>query len=255
MFKETRTKPLARFCAIAWRLQLFNPRSEKMGWKRQMCLTVGSLIPESILRESVAITEALEMGHWLHTSGFGSRALAATRDDLFRQVARDVSNCNVLYMEFGVWQGASVRIWSELLKNPASNLHGFDSFEGLPEDWIDGFTKGHFSTNGKVPSIPDPRVKFFKGWFEKTLPAYELPPHEVLLVSIDCDLYQPAHYVLDFLAPHFRSGDYLYFDEFHLPQHEVRAFREFTHSNRNLAFSLAGATSGFSSAVFKCTGK
>ena len=223
-----------------------------MGWKRQMCLTIGSLIPESFLRKSVAIAEALEMGGWLRAAGYGSRTLASTREELFREIARDVRERNVLYMEFGVWQGASVRIWSDLLKNPASNLHGFDSFEGLPEDWIDGFSKGHFSTNGKVPSIPDPRIKFFKGWFQETLLAYIPPPHEVLVVSIDCDLYQPAHFVLDFLAPHFRPGDFLYFDEFHLPQHEVRAFREFTHANRNLAFSLVGATTGFTGAAFKC---
>jgi hypothetical protein len=193
------------------------------------------------------------MGHWLRASGYSCERLASTREDLFRQVAREIADRNVLYLEFGVWQGASMRTWSNLLKNPSSNLHGFDSFEGLPEDWIDGHSKGHFSTGGTVPSIPDVRLRFYKGWFQDTLPAYTLPDHDVLVASIDCDLYQPARYVLDFLAPHFRAGDFLYFDEFHLPQHEVRSFREFINGNQDLAFSLVGATSGFTGTVFKCS--
>ena len=38
------------------------------------------------------------------------------------------------------------------------------------------FKKGLFSTNGQPPQIDDPRVKFFKGWFEETLPHYRPPP-------------------------------------------------------------------------------
>src|ERR1019366_9469872 len=120
-----------------------------------------------------------------------------------------------------------------------------------PEDWIPGFQKGHFSTDGNVPTLADPRVKFHKGWFHETLPGFVLPSHEVLVVNIDSDLYLPARYVLDFLAPHFGRGDFIYFDEFHIPHDEVRAFREFTR-NTGLVFSLLGATTGFAGAVFKC---
>jgi len=44
-----------------------------------------------------------------------------------------VRDKKVLYMEFGVAYGASIRYWSRELKNPTSVFHGFDSFEGLPE--------------------------------------------------------------------------------------------------------------------------
>jgi hypothetical protein len=223
-----------------------------MSWKRQLCLNLGSVLPGSILRQSVEISEALEMGHWLKKASFNCEKLAPTREDIFKRLAGTIATRNVLYMEFGVWQGASMRLWSELLKNPASHLHGFDSFEGLPEEWIDGYSKGHFSTSGLAPTIPDSRIRFYKGWFQDTLPSYSLPDHEVLVVSIDCDLYQPARFVLDFLAPHLRTGDFLYFDEFHLPQHEVRAFREFIKANRNIKFRLAGATSGFTGTAFEC---
>ncbi len=72
-----------------------------------------------------------------------------------------------------------------------------------------------------------------------------------MIVNIDSDLYLPARYVLDFLASHFRHDDFLYFDEFHIPHDEVRAFREFKR-NTGLEFSLVGATLGFSNAMSKC---
>lgn len=38
------------------------------------------------------------------------------------------------YLEFGVYRGDSIGWWLERL-NYESNLYGFDSFEGLNEDW------------------------------------------------------------------------------------------------------------------------
>jgi len=223
-----------------------------MGWKRQVCLKLGSSLPSWLVSYGAAMAETMEMGRWLCASGYGCKANFASRDELFTEVARSIGTRVVLYLEFGVWQGASMRMWSNLIKNEQSKLHGFDSFSGLPEAWIEGFPKGYFDTGGGVPAISDRRVQFFKGWFEEILPRYALPEHEVMVVSIDCDLYLPARYVLDFLAPYFRPGDFLYFDEFHLPQHEVRAFREFTRNHSSIVFSLFGATQGFSGAVYRC---
>ena len=64
----------------------------------------------------------------------------------------------VLYLEFGVFEGASMRRWSTALKNPASLLHGFDSFEGLPEDFDFKYPKGHFDVGGSLPDIDDDRI-------------------------------------------------------------------------------------------------
>ena len=222
-----------------------------MSLKRQLCLNVGSHLPAWLVGDCLAVAETFEMGRWLRTAGYAPRTHAPNRDELFEAVGRQIENRVVLYLEFGVWKGASMQAWSTLLKNPESNLHGFDSFVGLPEDWLPGIQKGHFSTGGRCPALDDPRVRFFKGWFHETLPRYVLPLHDVLVVNIDSDLYLPARYVLDFLAPHFRPGDFVYFDEFHIPHDEVRAFREFVR-NTGLVFSLIGATQGCSGAVFKC---
>ena len=71
----------------------------------------------------------------------------------------------VLYLEFGVFDGRATHVTGQkLLRHPESHLHGFDSFEGLPESWA-GMDrgKGYFSTNGVIPQIDDARVRFFKG--------------------------------------------------------------------------------------------
>jgi hypothetical protein len=222
-----------------------------MGWKRQCCLQVDARLPGRLASGALALAETLEMGRWLHAARYSLKPSYPNREALFEAVASSLQNKIVLYLEFGVWRGDSMRAWSNLLKNPNSRLHGFDSFIGLPEDWMPGFEKGHFSTDGACPALMDTRVEFFKGWFHETLPSYVLPPHDNLIVNIDSDLYLPARYVLDFLAPHFRPGDLVYFDEFHVPHDEVRAFREFIR-NSGAVFSLFDATAGFSGVVFKC---
>jgi macrocin-O-methyltransferase TylF-like protien len=47
-----------------------------------------------------------------------------------------------LVCEFGVWRGDSLRRLAALFSE--RTIYGFDSFEGLPEDWKPGFPQGHF---------------------------------------------------------------------------------------------------------------
>src|SRR2546425_299885 len=46
-----------------------------------------------------------------------------------------LENTQIHYMEFGVATGASFKWWLEHNKNESSLFHGFDTFEGLPENW------------------------------------------------------------------------------------------------------------------------
>src|SRR5207253_5177028 len=114
-----------------------------------------------------------------------------------------------------------------LLKNSGSHLHGFGSFEGLPEPWQPGKERGAFSTGGQIPSIDDPRVKFFKGWFNETLKTYSPPPHEEFVINIDAELYNSTTEVLAWAECLLKPGSYLYFDEFSDRRHELKAFDEF----------------------------
>ena len=110
--------------------------------------------------------------------------------------------------------------------------------------------KGCFSVGGVVPKSDDPRVEFFKGWFEDTLPSYTLPPHEVIVAIIDADLYSSTRVVLNFLEKALIPGSYLYFDDFHHRHHEMRAFDEFI-DRTGRRFSLVGATQVLSEVMFR----
>jgi len=200
----------------------------------------------------------LELGYLMRQMGYSLREVSKwtdNREQLFDHLAQEIGSKKVLYLEFGVYQGDATRYWSRLLKNPESMLHGFDSFEGLPEDWIEVkrvMGKGYFSTNGNLPAIDDPRVQFFKGWFSQTLEGYAVPPHEVMVVNFDADLYSSTKTVLDHIGPHIVPGTYLYFDEFNCIQDELRAFREFTATSP-YKFVVRGSTWSLQQVLFQCT--
>ena len=139
-----------------------------------------------------------------------------------------------LYLEFGVRSGGTINHLAR--RNRRRTIHGFDSFDGLPEPWA-GYTMdtGAFSGEG-IPDVAD-NVELHVGWFDATLPGFlESHAGDVALVHIDSDIYSSAKTVLDHLAPRIRPGSVIVFNEyFNYPnwkQHEFKAFREFcaTHS-------------------------
>lgn len=171
---------------------------------------------------------------------------------LFSRAARPIADEQVLYLEFGVATGNTMRFWSSLLHNPESMLHGFDSFEGLPTAWKlgGGQPAREFSTDGRLPQIDDPRVRFFKGWFADTLPDYQWPAHQRLVANIDADLYSSAVTVLDAIEPNLHPGSLLYFDEFNHRADELRAFDEFL-DRTGMQFEFVGATPQLLGAMFR----
>src|SRR5579872_2213853 len=66
----------------------------------------------------------------------------------------------VCYLEFGVSGGGSFKWFLEHCKHPSSSFYGFDTFEGLPEDW-GVFTKGDMIA--PIPDVNDSRAHFIKG--------------------------------------------------------------------------------------------
>ena len=52
-----------------------------------------------------------------------------------------------------------------------AQVHGFDSFEGLPEAWREGRGGGFFDRGGQLPQVA-PNVRLHAGWFDATLPAF-----------------------------------------------------------------------------------
>ena len=135
------------------------------------------------------------------------------------------------YIEFGVAGGHSFKWWLEQNKNANSTFYGFDTFDGLPEDW-GPFKKGSFTNNNAVPEINDARGKFYTGLFQQTVPIFvkELDNSKRNVLMMDADLYSATLYALTSLAPYLKKGDIIFFDEFVVPTHEFKAYSDFVAS-------------------------
>ena len=219
---------------------------------KEILTRVGRYLPIQTPTSSNAALNFLAHGRWMHERGFDPAKRLPNRDQVWASVANRICNQRVLYLEFGVAHGGSMTFWSQMLKNPQSLLHGFDSFEGLPETagrWV----KGEFSVAGQIPFIPDRRVRFFKGWFDAVLPGYSVPAHDVLVLNLDADLYSSTSYVLRYMRPHIRKGSFLYFDEIHYADHEQRAFDEFLDET-GLKFRCCAADKSLAHVFFECLG-
>ena len=155
-----------------------------------------------------------------------------------------------LLMEFGVSAGRTISYIAGL--RPQSTIHGFDSFEGLPETWREGYRKGAFAQT--PPTVPT-NVSLIKGLFSDTLPAFIEKFHGVPIafVHIDCDLYSSTMTVLQAIGPRLKAGSILVFDEFwNYPgwrHHEYKAFEEFKRSS-GIKFEAIGFVSRHQQVAF-----
>jgi hypothetical protein len=126
-------------------------------------------------------------------------------------------------VEFGVYTGYSLDIIARHMP-----VIGFDSFEGLPEDWRPGFEKGKFSTGWSSADLQGPNRMLVPGWFTDTVPMFPFP--DLALVHIDCDLYSSTVTALEAITTHVDVGTLLVFDEYHgypdSEEHEAKAFNE-----------------------------
>lgn len=125
-----------------------------------------------------------------------------------------VAQCTIdgLVMEFGVFRGESLRF---LAKRFARDVHGFDSFEGLPEDWTYFQKQGRFSLDGKISQFSEKNIRIHKGWFEQTLPGFlDNHPGAASFIHVDCDIYSSTRTVLQRLAQRIVKGTVIVFDEY-----------------------------------------
>ena len=155
-----------------------------------------------------------------------------------------------LYLEFGVGDKAeSINFIAERVDK---TINGFDSFEGLPEDWFGNLNKGQFATDKQLPDVRE-NVKLHVGLFEETLPDFVKTHNgQVAFMHIDCDLYASTKTVFDFLENKINAGTVMQFDEyFNYPgwkNHEFKAFQEFI-SKSGLSYEYLGYSTLFQVAV------
>ena len=118
-------------------------------------------------------------------------------------------------LEFGVASGKTIRCLACLA--PHRIVWGFDSFQGLPEDWAFSSSKvapaGTFSTGGVLPDVPS-NVKLVKGWFNETVPDW-LSKHSgnISFLHVDVDLYSSTAYILETLNDRIVPGTIIVWDD------------------------------------------
>lgn len=155
--------------------------------------------------------------------GFGSQR--ELMDYALQSIATDGH-----YLEFGVFTGGTIRYLARRIGQRA--IHGFDSFEGLPEAWL-GSSVGakSFDVKGRLPRVPS-NVALHRGLFNVSLPQWLSDnPGKVAFIHVDCNLYSSTKTILDIIAPRVANGTVILFDEYfnhpNWEQDEFKAFQEF----------------------------
>lgn len=117
-----------------------------------------------------------------------------------------------LLIECGVWSGNSINYFA---KKISGSIYGFDSFEGLNEDWHGwDLAKGAFDLGGRMPAV-EKNVTLIKGWFDKTIPEFlALHTQPLAFLHVDSDTYEAAKVVLDLIEPRLIKGTVIVFDEY-----------------------------------------
>jgi hypothetical protein len=153
-----------------------------------------------------------------------------TAKDVLRRALKAADTVPGLFVEFGVYKGATVNFIAALC--PQRKIWGFDSFEGLPEHWS-GNTSD-FNSGGKLPRVR-PNVTLVRGWFDQSLPRWLAEQKEpIAFVHVDCDVYSSTKAIFDAIGPRLQPNAVIVFDEyFGYPgwqHHEFKAFQEFVQA-------------------------
>lgn len=179
---------------------------------------------------------------WVHRHSLDPRVFRGLPVAVLEH-ANAIADLDGLVLEFGVYFGRSLGLLAA--RNP--EVHGFDSFEGLPEAWNAAEGAGAYSTRGARPRISN--AILHPGWFQDTLPAFlERYDGPVRLLHVDCDLHSSTRTVLQGLRHRIVPGTVIVFDDLlgypGYEAHELRAFEEFVADGGRTYEVVAAAVLG-----------
>ena len=182
----------------------------------------------------------------------GKRALLSRALQAEARIQERRTRPRGLFLELGVASGSSINYIAK--RAPKGIIvHGFDSFEGLPEHWRDDRKgpkedhAGFFDRDGELPNV-ESNVWLHSGWFDQTIAPFlaaqaaddeaeatsSLPLH-VSFLHVDCDLYSSTTTALRELAPAIGVGTVIVFDDWGgyqgSEEHEAKAWGEFVDEN------------------------
>lgn len=167
-------------------------------------------------------------------------------------INQSLKNCkddSNLFLECGVFRGESINFFADIIKKKKFQIYGFDSFEGLEEEWsIDEYYPvGTFTLNKKLPKVKN-NVILIKGKVQDTLEKFldKNKNKKIIFIHLDMDTYLPTKFTLEKIKPFLIKGSILIFDQFYgyanWQNHEYKAFIEvFPNKSeyKYLAFSEA----------------
>lgn len=163
-------------------------------------------------------------------------AVALNTDAAILKFGSDHVTLPGAFIEMGVCTGKTINFVAAL--NPEQRIWGFDSFDGLPEQWARpdiAVPQGTFRVNvdGWMPPVLH-NVSLVKGMFHETLPPFKeqvLKSTPIAFLHVDCDIYASTKEIFDQLADNIVPGTVIVFDEFYnypgAEEHEFKAFQEF----------------------------
>ena len=169
---------------------------------------------------------ALESNVFAREHLVGSRHFGSPPETLAHALAL-APRSGGMALEFGVASGNTLRAIARA--RGGVEVYGFDSFDGLPEAWLNGMPAGAFARDD-LPDVPG--AELVVGLFADSLPGFlaEHPGH-IDFLHVDGDLYSSAKTVLELCGPRLRPGSIVHFDEFfNFPgwkRHEYRAWMEY----------------------------
>ena len=139
------------------------------------------------------------------------------------------------FYEFGVWRASSFKYFIKVFKKG----YGFDTFTGLPEDWLGengsvAQKAGTYTSDENVPKIKG--GEFIVGKFEDTLPVFFSESRPMAsVINFDADLYSSTICALNFSKSVMDKDTILVFDELLMneswEQDEFKALNEFCSIN------------------------
>ena len=157
---------------------------------------------------------------------------------IYRAIQNNTGDSKNLFLEFGVYTGGSINLFSKQLKNINETIYGFDTFEGLTEDWLTHvfFPKGSLSLNNKLPKVAKNAI-LIKGKIQDTLDNFlkDNLKKKILFAHMDMDTYASTRFALAKIKPFLEKGSVILFDEFYgypnWQQEEYKAFTEVFKEN------------------------
>lgn len=148
------------------------------------------------------------------------------RNGLLDHAVRSVASSGS-FLQCGVRRGRTINFLANVISKDQI-IHGFDSFEALPDERSFGRGKRELPLGGEIPRVLQ-NVRLHKGWPDLTLsPFFQEHPEPIAFLYLDADGDQMARRILAIAKSKFVPGTVIVFEEyFNFPGWEQFVFKAF----------------------------